>query len=122
MTPADYLIILLYFAGLLAVGWLLGKRISSSREMFIAGKNSSWWLSGLSTYMTIFSASTFAVWGGVAFKHGLCAAIIGMMIGNGSEDKAQQSSKMHIFGVFFVFELLEEVTGCLCLCRHSSDH
>ena len=81
MTVADYLIILLYFAGLLAVGWLLGKRISSSREMFIAGKNSSWWLSGLSTYMTIFSASTFAVWGGVAFKHGLCAAIIGMMIG-----------------------------------------
>ena len=79
MTPADYLIILLYFAGLLAVGWLLGKRISSSREMFIAGKNSSWWLSGLSTYMTIFSASTFAVWGGVAFKHGLCAAIIGTM-------------------------------------------
>jgi Na+/proline symporter len=81
MTPADYLIILLYFAGLLAVGWLLGKRISSSREMFIAGKNSSWWLSGLSTYMTFFSASTFAVWGGVTFKHGLCATAIGMMVG-----------------------------------------
>lgn len=81
MTIADYLIILLFFVGLLSVGYFLGKRISSSKEMFVAGKNSSWWISGLSTYMTIFSASTFAVWGGVAFKSGLCAAFLGMMLG-----------------------------------------
>ena len=61
MNLADYLIILLFFAGLLAVGYLLGKKIASSRDMFMAGKSSSWWISGLSTYMTIFSASTFAV-------------------------------------------------------------
>ena len=81
MNLADYLIILLFFTGLLAVGYLLGKKIASSKDMFMAGKSSSWWISGLSTYMTIFSASTFAVWGGVAYKSGLVAAFLGMMLG-----------------------------------------
>lgn len=81
MSIADYLIILVFFLGLLAVGYGLGKKISSSKELFIAGKNSSWWLSGLSTYMTLFSASTFVVWGGVAYRLGLTAAILGMMLG-----------------------------------------
>ena len=49
--------------------------------MFVAGGNSSWWLSGMSTYMTIFSASTFVVWGGVAYKSGLVAALIGNLVG-----------------------------------------
>ena len=49
--------------------------------MFIAGRNSSWWLSGLSTYMTLFSAGTFVVWGGVAFRSGMVAVTIGMTLG-----------------------------------------
>ena len=84
MATIDYLIILLFFAGLLGVGYLLGKKIASSKDMFMAGKSSSWWISGLSTYMTIFSASTFAVWGGVAYRCGLVAAFLGMMLGIGS--------------------------------------
>ncbi len=81
MTPIDYLIILLYFVGLLALGGVLGRRIKSSKEMFIAGRNSSWWLSGLSTYMTIFSAGTFVVWGGVAYRSGVVAIVVGLMLG-----------------------------------------
>lgn len=81
MLLTDYLIILLYFAGLLALGATLGRKIKSSREMFIAGKNSSWWLSGLSTYMTIFSAGTFVVWGGVAYRSGVVAVTVGVMLG-----------------------------------------
>lgn len=81
MTASDYLIILLYFIGLLALGGTLGRKIKSSKEMFIAGKNSSWWLSGLSTYMTIFSAGTFVVWGGVAYRSGLVAVVVALMLG-----------------------------------------
>ncbi|HLQ99623.1 MAG TPA: hypothetical protein VK102_04545 [Sphingobacterium sp.] len=81
MTIPDYIIILIYFAGLLLLGGILGKRIKKSEDMFIAGRNSSWWLSGLSTYMTIFSASTFVVWGGVAYKSGIVAVTIGMVLG-----------------------------------------
>jgi SSS family transporter len=49
--------------------------------MFIAGRNSSWWLSGLSTYMTIFSAGTFVVWGGIAYRSGIVAIVVGVMLG-----------------------------------------
>jgi len=81
MTLTDYIIILVYFIGLLVLGGTLGRRIKSSEEMFIAGKNSSWWLSGLSTYMTIFSAGTFVVWGGVAYRSGVVAIVVGLMLG-----------------------------------------
>lgn len=81
MTVIDYLIILLYFVGLLVLGGTLGKRIKSSKEMFIAGKNASWWMSGLSSYMTIFSAGTFVVWGGVAYRSGIVAIVVGIMLG-----------------------------------------
>ena len=81
MASIDYFVILLYFLGLIFISWLMSKRITSSQDMFIAGRNSSWWLSGISTYMTIFSASTFVVWGGVAYRSGLVAVIVGNMLG-----------------------------------------
>src|SRR5690554_7625224 len=81
MATSDYLIIFVYFSGLLLLGGLLGKKIKSSKEMFIAGRNSSWWLSGLSTYMTIFSAGTFVVWGGVAYRSGIVAIVVGVLLG-----------------------------------------
>lgn len=81
MTTIDYLIIILYFVGLLVLGGTLGKRVKSSKEMFIAGKNASWWMSGLSSYMTIFSAGTFVVWGGVAYRSGIVAITVGILLG-----------------------------------------
>lgn len=81
MTAIDYLIISLYFVGLLVLGGTLGKKIKSSKEMFIAGKNASWWMSGLSSYMTIFSAGTFVVWGGVAYRSGIVAITIAVLLG-----------------------------------------
>lgn len=81
MAISDYLFIILYFIGLLVLGGTIGKRTKSSREMFIAGKNSSWWLSGMSTYMTIFSAGTFVIWGGVAYRSGFVAITVALMLG-----------------------------------------
>lgn len=81
MVLADYIIIIIYFICLLVLGGVLSKRIKSSQEMFIAGRSSSWWLSGLSTYMTLFSAGTFVVWGGVAYRDGFVAVVIGMTLG-----------------------------------------
>ena len=81
METLNYVVLILYFVGLIAVSWLMSRRIKSSEDMFIAGRSSSWWLSGMSTYMTIFSASTFVVWGGVAYRSGLVAAIIGNLVG-----------------------------------------
>ena len=81
MFALDYIVIILYFLGLVAVSLVMSRKIKSSEDMFIAGRNSSWWLSGVSSYMTIFSASTFVVWGGVAYKSGLVAVVIAMTLG-----------------------------------------
>ena len=81
MYLLDYIVIVLYFLGLVAVSLVMSRKIKSSEDMFIAGRNSSWWLSGVSSYMTIFSASTFVVWGGVAYKSGLVAVVIAMVLG-----------------------------------------
>lgn len=81
MVSLDYIVIVIYFLSLIYVSWLTSRRIKSSEDMFIAGRNSSWWLSGMSTYMTLFSASTFVIWGGVSFRSGLVAALIGNVLG-----------------------------------------
>ena len=81
MGTLDYIVILFYFLGLIAVSIIMSRKIKSSEDMFIAGRNSSWWLSGISSYMTIFSASTFVVWGGVAYKSGLVAVVVAMCLG-----------------------------------------
>lgn len=48
MEQLDYIIILLYFLGLIAVSVVMSRKIKNSEDMFIAGRNSSWWLSGVS--------------------------------------------------------------------------
>lgn len=81
MAILDYIVLVLYFIGLIAVGLVTSRKIKSSEDMFIAGRNSSWWLSGISSYMTIFSAGTFVIWGGVAYKSGLVAVIVAIGLG-----------------------------------------
>ena len=81
MVGIDYLVIFIYFLGLIGVSVLVSRSIKSSADMFIAGRNSSWWLSGMSTYMTLFSASTFVIWGGVAYRSGIVAVLIGNILG-----------------------------------------
>ena len=81
MVGIDYIVIVIYFLGLIGVSVWVSRSIKSSADMFIAGRNSSWWLSGMSTYMTLFSASTFVIWGGVAYRSGFVAVLIGNILG-----------------------------------------
>lgn len=81
MATADYVIILLYCAGMLLLGGILSRSIKNASDMFVAGKTSPWWLSGLSGYMSFFSAATFVVWGSIAFKSGLVSVSISTTVG-----------------------------------------
>ncbi len=76
MSGIDWFIIGLYFIGLLAVGILFARKNTSAAEMFVAGRSSPWWLSGVSAYMTMFSAGTFVVWGGITYEFGMVGPII----------------------------------------------
>ena len=76
MGILDWSVIVVYCAGLLAVGEIFSRTTKSASGMFVAGRQSPWWLSGISSYMTMFSAGTFVVWGGIAYEYGLVGAII----------------------------------------------
>lgn len=81
MTPLDYLILVGYAIGMLVIGSILHKRNQTSSDMFAVSKQATWWLSGLSAFMSAFSAGTFVVWGGIAYKQGLVAVSILMCSG-----------------------------------------
>ena len=49
--------------------------------MFAAGGEAPWWASGLSGFMTMFSAGTFVVWGGIAYEYGIVAVFINLSYG-----------------------------------------
>jgi Na+/proline symporter len=81
MAMIDYIVMALYLAGILAVGFVLSKKVKSSGDLFAAGGRSPWWASGLSAFMTMFSAGTFVVWGGIAYERGLAAVSINLCYG-----------------------------------------
>lgn len=81
MQHVDYIVLLVYLLGVLAVGVVLAARNTSSAEMFATGGQSPWWVAGLSGFMTMFSAGTFVVWGGIAYKHGMVAIAINVCYG-----------------------------------------
>jgi len=81
MTTADWIVLIVYLAGTVGVGVYLGRLVKNSKDLFTAGGKSPWWLSGLSAFMTMFSANTFVVWGGIAYEHGLVAVIINLCYG-----------------------------------------
>tara|TARA_Y100000588_G_scaffold362851_1_gene424951 strand:- start:3860 stop:5599 length:1740 start_codon:yes stop_codon:yes gene_type:complete len=78
VTTPDWTVLCLYLAGTAFVGVFLGRFVKNSSDMFSAGGQSPWWISGLSSYMTMFSANTFVVWGGIAYEHGLVAVSINL--------------------------------------------
>ena len=81
MTTPDYITLLLYILGIFAISTASARRTSSQSEMFAAGRQSPWWASGLSGFMTMFSAGTFVVWGGIAYELGIVAVMINTCYG-----------------------------------------
>ncbi len=81
MHPIDFLVLVGFMAWMLLIGWVFSRRVKDASDMFSAGGQSPWWISGLSGFMTIFSAGTFVVWGGIAFRLGLVAISILVIIG-----------------------------------------
>ena len=81
MQSVDYFVIVIYLVGIVAAGMVFAGRMKSSSDMFAAGGQSPWWVSGLSGFMTMFSAGTFVVWGGIAYRYGFVAVAINMCYG-----------------------------------------
>jgi Na+/proline symporter len=81
MSSLDYSVVIAYLIGIVLVGVISAGRNRTSGDMFAAGGQSPWWASGLSSFMTMFSANTFVVWGGIAYRLGMTAVMINLMYG-----------------------------------------
>jgi SSS family solute:Na+ symporter len=81
MQAIDYLVIIFYVLGIVGAGMVFANKMKTSKDMFVAGGQSPWWVSGLSAFMTMFSAGTFVVWGGIAYKYGAVAIAINLCYG-----------------------------------------
>lgn len=81
MTTIDWVVILVYFTGLIFIGALFARKASTASGMFVAARQSPWWLSGISSYMTMFSAGTFVVWGGITYEYGMVGISICCLYG-----------------------------------------
>ena len=81
MHTADWLVLVFYLIGTVGIGVMLGRKVKNTADLFSAGGASPWWASGLSAFMTMFSANTFVVWGGMAYEHGLVAIMVNLCYG-----------------------------------------
>ncbi len=67
-APLDYLVILLYFAGVALIGILAGRREKNTEDYFLAGRKIPWWAVTCSILATEVSAVTFIGVPGEAFR------------------------------------------------------
>ncbi|HVH55507.1 MAG TPA: hypothetical protein VM791_04600 [Vicinamibacterales bacterium] len=73
LESADHIVITGYFALLTLIGLYFWRRMRHTRDLFAAGGNVPWWLTGISFYLTGFSAFTFVAYSEMAYRHGLVA-------------------------------------------------
>ncbi|MDZ7377516.1 MAG: hypothetical protein ONB13_12965 [candidate division KSB1 bacterium] len=63
----DYVVIGFYLILMLGIGYYFSKFMKGGKDFFIGGNLIPWWVSGVSLYMTMFSAWTFT--GGASFVY-----------------------------------------------------
>ncbi len=67
LPAVDYLVIVIYLILMLGIGFYFSRFMKGGKDFFIGGNLIPWWVSGISLYMTMFSAWTFT--GGASFVY-----------------------------------------------------
>lgn len=73
LVIADYVLVVGFFAVMLAIGIYFARRMRDMTDYFAGGKQVPWWLSSISYWMSSFSAFAFVALSGVAYKYGFVA-------------------------------------------------
>lgn len=76
MNSLDYIVIFIFSLLIVGAGLAFRKRGSDMKSYFAAGGAVPWGISGLSLFMSFFSAGTFVVWGSIAYELGWVAITI----------------------------------------------
>jgi len=71
LAGPDYFILVGYFILMLGIGAYFYRYMKGMKDYFSGGNKIPWWLSGVSFYMSCFSAFGFIAYSELAFKYGL---------------------------------------------------
>lgn len=73
---ADHIVLVGYFVLMIAIGLYFYRFMKGIKDYFSGGNNIPWWLSGISFYMSSFSAFAFVSYSALAFKYGWVAVTL----------------------------------------------
>ncbi|HWG37465.1 MAG TPA: sodium:solute symporter family protein [Terriglobales bacterium] len=73
LAPVDAIIIALYFALVLAIGFYLKRRTRTGEDFFLAGREMSAWIAGLSFLSANLGALELMGWAAAAYEYGILA-------------------------------------------------
>ena len=76
VNSVDYLVIALYMALMLGIGFYAARFNKGASDYFKGGNRIPWLVAGLSSFMSGFSAWTFTGAAGLAYQHGLVAILL----------------------------------------------
>lgn len=76
MKPIDIWTIVIFSLVVFLTGLSFTRTGRDIKSFFAAGGAVPWWISGLSLFMSFFSAGTFVVWGSIAYSEGWVAVVI----------------------------------------------
>jgi len=73
LAPVDFAIIVFYFGLVLAIGFYLRSRANTSEDFFMAGREMTAWVAGLSFLSANLGALELMGWAGSAYQYGILA-------------------------------------------------
>jgi SSS family solute:Na+ symporter len=73
LAPIDIVIVVFYFALVLAIGWYLKGRANTGEDFFMAGREMTAWVAGLSFLSANLGALELMGWAGSAYQYGILA-------------------------------------------------
>jgi SSS family solute:Na+ symporter len=73
LAPVDIVIVVFYFALVLSIGWYLKGRANTGEDFFMAGREMTAWVAGLSFLAANLGALELMGWAGSAYQYGILA-------------------------------------------------
>ena len=73
LSPVDLIIVIFYFALVLAIGFYLKRRASTGEDFFMAGREMTAWIAGLSFLSANLGALELMGWASSAYEYGILA-------------------------------------------------
>ena len=73
LSAVDVVIVVFYFALVLAIGWYLKGRANTGEDFFMAGREMTAWVAGLSFLSANLGALELMGWAGSAYQYGILA-------------------------------------------------